>query len=105
MNLAALSGHLDIVKFLHKNRREGCTDQAVSLAARYLHFVDFLHASRSEGCSRFLIFDAPSCLELMEMAQWLDEKYPGVVNTDQMARLRPDTVAVLNPILSATPRI
>ena len=37
MNWAAINGHLELVKFLHKNRKEGCTEYAMDLAAKYGH--------------------------------------------------------------------
>lgn len=33
MDLAARHGHLDVVKWLHENRSEGCTTDAMDLAA------------------------------------------------------------------------
>ena len=33
MNWAALYGHLEVVKFLHDNRSEGCTEWAMNYAA------------------------------------------------------------------------
>ena len=43
--------HLDIIKWLHKNRAEGCTTYAIGEAAKYGHFevVRWLNESRSEG--------------------------------------------------------
>ena len=35
MNYAARYGHLDVVKWLHENRREGCTENAMNCAAQY----------------------------------------------------------------------
>jgi len=37
MDDAAENGHLEIVKWLHENRKEGCTDYAMDLAARRGH--------------------------------------------------------------------
>jgi hypothetical protein len=33
MDNAALYGHLEVVKWLHVNRQEGCTNNAMDLAA------------------------------------------------------------------------
>ncbi len=45
MDMASQNGHLDIVKFLHENRSEGCTTWAMDYASRfgYLEVVKFLH--------------------------------------------------------------
>ena len=37
MDDAARNGHLEVVKFLHMNRREGCTNKAMDSAARNGH--------------------------------------------------------------------
>ena len=33
MNWAAIDGHLEVVKYLHENRTEGCTKDAMDWAA------------------------------------------------------------------------
>ena len=50
---AAGNGFLDVVKWLHENRTEGCTTSAIDLAAISGHFdiVKFLHENRTEGCT------------------------------------------------------
>jgi Ankyrin repeats (many copies) len=35
MNYAANNGHLDVVRFLHDNCKEGCTVEAMSYAVAY----------------------------------------------------------------------
>jgi hypothetical protein len=48
MNWAAARGHLEVVQFLHVNRTEGCTTDAISLAAQNGH-LDVVHfLSRQE---------------------------------------------------------
>ncbi|OQR95340.1 hypothetical protein THRCLA_07962 [Thraustotheca clavata] len=52
MDLAAMNGHFDIVKFLHyRDNGPGCTTRAIDGAATYGHIniVQFLVANRSEG--------------------------------------------------------
>ncbi len=53
MDSASKYGHLDIVKFLHENRLEGCTTSAMNYASQngYLEIVMFLHENRLEGCT------------------------------------------------------
>jgi hypothetical protein len=51
MDWAAETGHLDIVKWLHINRTEGCTFKAIVNAANngHLDVVQWLHENRVEG--------------------------------------------------------
>jgi hypothetical protein len=53
MNRAALNGHLNVVKWLHENRTEGCTNWAMDGAAQNgkLTMVKWLHQNRNEGCT------------------------------------------------------
>jgi hypothetical protein len=50
---AAKNCHLDIVEWLHFNRKEGCSKYAMDLAAENGHFeiVKWLHENRKEGCT------------------------------------------------------
>jgi hypothetical protein len=59
MDYAASNGHLEVAKFLHENRTEGCTKHAMDKAAMYGHLevVKFLHENRTEGCTN----DAINC--------------------------------------------
>jgi len=74
MDQAALQGHLDVVKFLHKNRKEGCTINAMSWAANsgHLDVVKFLHENRKEGCSTWAM-DWAAGQGHIEVVQWLHE--------------------------------
>ncbi|TYZ65962.1 hypothetical protein PybrP1_010958 [[Pythium] brassicae (nom. inval.)] len=58
MTVAAIYGHLDIVRFLHENRTEGCSEDTLSLAAQNLHLdvVKFLreHYPQLQCCSSAL---------------------------------------------------
>jgi hypothetical protein len=51
MDGAAGQGHLDVVKWLHENRKEGCTGNAMNAAAGGDHFevVKWLFLNRKEG--------------------------------------------------------
>lgn len=53
MDVAASVGRLDIVRFLHTHRTEGCTKMAMSdaVAKGRLEVVQFLHEHRTEGCT------------------------------------------------------
>jgi len=52
MDSASAIGSLNIVKFLHENRLEGCTEWAMNSACANKHFsvIRFLHENREEGC-------------------------------------------------------
>ncbi len=53
MNIAAANGHLEVIKWLHENRMEGCTTCAMDRAAEngHLDVVKWLHENRNEGCT------------------------------------------------------
>jgi len=53
MDRAAEGGHLSVVEWLHANRSEGCTKSAMDLAAQegHLSVVEWLHFNRQEGCT------------------------------------------------------
>jgi hypothetical protein len=50
MHDTAANGHLNVVKWLHVNRVEGCTTKAMDLAAcdKHLRVVQWLHINRHE---------------------------------------------------------
>ena len=52
MNWASENGHLEVVKWLHSNRTEGCTRRAMDMASEngHLEIVKWLHFNRTEGC-------------------------------------------------------
>jgi len=72
MDSAAANGHLDVVEFLHENRREGCTTSAMDKAAQngHLEVVKFLHENRTEGCSAYAMNQAAKNGHL-DMVEWL----------------------------------
>lgn len=51
MDLAAESGHLDIVEWLHRNRTEGCTEHALynAVACGHLEVAKWLHKNRPDS--------------------------------------------------------
>ncbi|OWZ19324.1 hypothetical protein PHMEG_0006437 [Phytophthora megakarya] len=53
MDYAAGNDHLNIVKWLHKNRSERCTSRAMDSVARYGHLeiIKCIHEHRTEGCT------------------------------------------------------
>ena len=51
MDIAAWKGKLDVVKWFHSNRTEGCTTKAMDCAARDGEVVKWLHENRTEGCT------------------------------------------------------
>lgn len=67
---------MDIVEWLHRNRTEGCTEEAMDLAAQGGHFdvVVFLHRNRSEGCSPAASMHAADYGHL-EIVQWIKLAY------------------------------
>ncbi|ATE82274.1 Ankyrin repeat domain containing protein [Pandoravirus salinus] len=77
MNITAGNGHLDVVKFLHDHRTEGCTTDAMNDAAAFGHLdvVKFLHANRSEGCTPRAIVGAAR-LGHVDMVAWLYRNRP-----------------------------
>ncbi|KAL7746687.1 hypothetical protein RI367_007966 [Sorochytrium milnesiophthora] len=62
MDTAAAYGNLDLVRWLHQNRTEGCTAEAMREAARagYLSIVKFLHAHGYPTCELSDIDRSPS---------------------------------------------
>lgn len=51
MDEAAKTGHLDVVRFLHENRSEGCTGMVLYETLRHNHtqVAKFLRANRADG--------------------------------------------------------
>ena len=72
LDVAAEYGHLEIVQWLHFNRREGCSTEAMDRAAKhgYLEVVQWLHDNRDEGCSTKAM-DGASGNGHLEVVHWL----------------------------------
>ncbi|KAL7750300.1 Canalicular multispecific organic anion transporter 2 [Sorochytrium milnesiophthora] len=65
MDKAAASGDLDLVRWFHKNRMEGCTTEAMAEAARcgFLSIVKFLHEHGYPMCERDDIERSPEYIQ------------------------------------------
>jgi hypothetical protein len=72
MDDASGNGHIDVVKWLHMNRTEGCSTGAMDYASweGHLEIVVWLHENRSEGCTTKAI-DVASWLGRLEVVKWL----------------------------------
>jgi Ankyrin repeats (3 copies) len=72
MDFAAMNGHLEIVKFLHLNRTEGCTTYAMNWATQsgHLDVVQWLHCNRTEGCTSRAM-DYAAERGHLEVVKWL----------------------------------
>ncbi|KAE9073979.1 hypothetical protein PF007_g25590, partial [Phytophthora fragariae] len=72
MDRAAKNGHLEVVKWLHQNRAEGCTSHAMDSAAGHGHLdvVKWLHLNRTEGCTSDAMDSAASGGHL-DVVKWL----------------------------------
>jgi hypothetical protein len=72
MDYAASNGHLRVVTWLHENRHEGCTEDAMDYAASNckLDVIMWLWQNRQEGCtSRALSYAAEAGAS--EIVKWL----------------------------------
>eukprot|EP01133_Synstelium_polycarpum_P013428 gene13428-15824_t len=60
MKFAARGGKLNVIQYLHYNRTEGCTTDAMddACSSGYLEVVEYLHNTRTEGCSDEAIDEA-----------------------------------------------
>lgn len=57
MTHATGSGHLDVVRWLHENRTEGCSTDVMNHITS-LRTLQWLHEHRSEGCTGAAMNDA-----------------------------------------------
>ncbi|CAM9675785.1 unnamed protein product [Scytosiphon promiscuus] len=82
LDLAATFGHLEVVKFLHENRQEGCTTRAMDGAAgnNHLDVLVFLHENRSEGATATAV-DSAALNGHLRILKWLTENMPGLAAT------------------------
>ena len=82
MDLAATYGHLDIVKWLHENRKEGCTVHAMDASAQHgdLPMLVWLHENRREGCTVKATQNAQKNGH-EDVVEWLQEHRPECYKT------------------------
>ena len=74
MDWAAAYGRLEIVKWLHENRSEGCTPWAMDLSTRAGHFevTKWLYKNRSEGNINNLMILVRR-MGRLEIVKWLQD--------------------------------
>jgi hypothetical protein len=71
---AAGNGHLEVVKWLHLHRPEGCTSAMAAAAENgHLEVVKWLHLNRPEGCAKLACAYAAKDGHL-EIVKWLHLK-------------------------------
>ncbi len=85
MRNAAAAGRLDIVCWFHANRLEGCTTDAMDAAAANgnLDVVKWLHRNRREGCTKYAM-DAAATNGFLEVVEWLHLHREEGCSTDAM---------------------
>lgn len=83
MDLAAGKGYLEIVKWLHEHRTEGCNSSAMDSAASdgNLEVVKFLHQNRSEGCTSAAMENVVQNGHL-HVVQWLYDNWSEDVSAE-----------------------
>jgi ankyrin repeat protein len=76
MDYAAGNGHLEVVKWLHTNRTEGCTKNAMDWAARngHLEVVKWLHTNKTEGYTKNAM-DWAARNGHLEVVKWLNQNW------------------------------
>ena len=84
MDGACYNGHLEVVKWLHSNRTEGCTTAAMDDAARmgHLHIIKWLRENRTEGCTTDALEFAARANHV-DVMQYLCEHFPQQANLKQ----------------------
>ena len=85
MDYAAYNGYIEVVKWLHENRKEGCTTNAMDYAAikGNLEVIKWLHYNRKEGCTKCAMDWAASNGHL-EVVKWLHENRKEGYTTNAM---------------------
>ncbi|OQS01799.1 hypothetical protein THRCLA_05743 [Thraustotheca clavata] len=74
MDYAARWGYFKTIKYLHENRTEGCTKDAIDQAAKggYFDIVQYLVKNRNEGCTKQAM-DNASCAGFLDIVIYLHE--------------------------------
>ncbi|ETL86474.1 hypothetical protein L917_14092, partial [Phytophthora nicotianae] len=70
-------GHLNVIQWLHANRTEGCTTDAMNRAAwnGHLDIIQWLHPNRTEGCTTEAM-DWAAKNGHLHVVQWLQNLAP-----------------------------
>lgn len=85
MNLAASNNHLEVVKWLHNTRTEGCTSDAMDFAAAngHLEVVKWQHSHRSESCTTKAM-DGAAFGGHLDVVKWLHQHTDAGCTTNAM---------------------
>ena len=81
MDVAAENGQLEVVKWLHENRTEGCTEKAMGWAAYngHLEVVKWLYENDAESRKKSCTTNSIICAyngDHFDIANWLQENRP-----------------------------
>jgi len=86
MDMVAFYGHLEVVKWIHYNRKEVlCTTLAMDNAAKkgHIEIVKWLHYNRTEGCTT-LAMSYAAIYGHLEIIKWLHENRKEGCTTNTM---------------------
>jgi hypothetical protein len=77
MDRAAKNGHIDVLKWLHENRHEGCSHLAIVYAAErgHLDVAKWLHASNHIEWVWACAMEGAAVNGRLEVVKWLYETY------------------------------
>jgi hypothetical protein len=76
---AVQNGHLEVIKWLHENRKEGCTAWIMEYAVRngHLDIVRWMYENRREGCTIWWAMDRAAENGHLDVVKWLHENRRG----------------------------
>ena len=88
MECAAMNGHLEVVQWLHENRKEKCTSVATDMAAMTgrLEVVKWLQANCTEGCTANTV-DEAIMNGHVHIVQWLRDSLGHVTCSREVKRV------------------